>query len=64
MFDRPVFGWLPWPPGVSKKFFQAEFSSRENHEKFKITVKHCTPNLEGNKSFNNSKSHFLHTEMC
>jgi hypothetical protein len=20
MFDRPVFGWLPWPPGVSKKF--------------------------------------------
>ncbi len=21
MFDRPVFGWLPWAPGVSKKFF-------------------------------------------
>jgi hypothetical protein len=20
MFDRPVFGWLPWAPGVSKKF--------------------------------------------
>jgi hypothetical protein len=21
MFDRPVFGWLPWAPGVSKKIF-------------------------------------------
>jgi hypothetical protein len=21
MFDRPVFGWLPWAPGVSKKKF-------------------------------------------
>jgi hypothetical protein len=20
-FDRPVFGWLPWSPGVSKKKF-------------------------------------------
>jgi hypothetical protein len=20
MFDRPVFGWLPWPPKTSKKF--------------------------------------------
>ncbi len=21
MFDRPVFGWLPWSPRVSKKIF-------------------------------------------
>jgi hypothetical protein len=21
MFDRPVLGWLPWAPGVSKKIF-------------------------------------------
>jgi hypothetical protein len=21
MLDRAVFGWLPWSPGVSKKFF-------------------------------------------
>ncbi len=21
MFDVPVFGWLPWAPGVSKKIF-------------------------------------------
>jgi hypothetical protein len=21
MFDRPVIGWLPWAPGVSKKIF-------------------------------------------
>jgi hypothetical protein len=20
MFGRPIFGWLPWPPEVSKKF--------------------------------------------